>query len=216
MTEQEWLTSPDPAEMLEYLRGKVSDRKLRLWVEACRGTYCESWRNWDWGTREYDKYAITAWGRDEGFKADKKVPLSLRCDILREIVGNPFSGPTSPIGQLRNTVKTDDGHVCDFVAPDLRSWLDWNDGTAPKLAQTIYDRSDFGMMPILADALEEAGCVDERILNHCRGQERLICQRICGNRHNENCSLAGGSGWVPLRCQHVRGCHVVDLLLGHE
>ena len=35
MTEQEWLQATDPKPMLEYLRGKASDRKLRLFVVSC-------------------------------------------------------------------------------------------------------------------------------------------------------------------------------------
>jgi hypothetical protein len=66
-------------------------------------------------------------------------------------------------------------------------WLTWNDGTVPKLAQVIYDDRRFSDLPILADALEEAGCDDDAIVAHCRG---------------------GG--------EHVRGCWVVDLLLGKK
>ncbi len=72
------------------------------------------------------------------------------------------------------------------------AWLAWHDATLPKLAQAIYDERDLPSghldttrMAILADALEDAGCTDETILSHC-----------CG---------AG---------PHVRGCWVVDLLLG--
>jgi hypothetical protein len=64
-----------------------------------------------------------------------------------------------------------------------RSWLAWNDGTARKMAQTIYQHRRFADLPILADALEDAGCADADVLTHCRGGE------------------------------HVRGCWVVDLLL---
>ncbi|QDT24413.1 hypothetical protein HG66A1_62450 [Gimesia chilikensis] len=68
-----------------------------------------------------------------------------------------------------------------------RKWLRWNDGYIPQLAQEIYDNRDFERMPLLADALEEAGCKDEDILDHCR-------------KHTV----------------HARGCWVVDLLLGKE
>jgi hypothetical protein len=67
------------------------------------------------------------------------------------------------------------------------SWLHWHEGIIPKLAQWIYDSGDFANMPSLADALEVAGCTNQDILVHCRG-----------------------SG------PHVRGCWVVDLLLGKE
>jgi hypothetical protein len=65
--------------------------------------------------------------------------------------------------------------------------LAWNDGTVQKIAQGIYDKRAFDLMLILADALEEAGCTEQDILAHCR---------------------SGG--------EHVRGCWVVDLLLGKE
>jgi hypothetical protein len=67
------------------------------------------------------------------------------------------------------------------------SWLAWNDGTVAKLAAAIYDERRFADLPILADALEDAGCADAAVLAHCRG---------------------GG--------EHVRGCWVVDLLTGRQ
>jgi hypothetical protein len=57
--------------------------------------------------------------------------------------------------------------------------------TAIVLARRMYDSRDFSAMPILADALQDAGCADEAVLSHCRGEG-----------------------------PHVRGCWVVDLLLG--
>lgn len=61
----------------------------------------------------------------------------------------------------------------------------WRTSTAVGLARTMYESRDFAAMPILADALEEAGCDGPDILTHCRAD-------------------------TP----HVRGCWVVDLVLG--
>jgi hypothetical protein len=62
----------------------------------------------------------------------------------------------------------------------------WRTSTAVVIAQSMYDSRDFSAMPILADALQDAGCDHDDILNHCRD--------------------ANGT--------HVRGCWVVDLVLG--
>jgi len=67
------------------------------------------------------------------------------------------------------------------------AWLAWNGGTVAKLAAAIYDGRRFADLPILADALEDAGCADAAVLAHCRG---------------------GG--------EHVRGCWAVDLLTGRQ
>src|SRR5262249_52141263 len=47
-------------------------------------------------------------------------------------------------------------------------WLAWNDGTVPRIAQAIYEERAFDRLPVLADALEEAGCDNADILAHCR------------------------------------------------
>jgi hypothetical protein len=67
------------------------------------------------------------------------------------------------------------------------AWLAWNDHCIERIAQAIYDERAFDRMPILADALEDAGCDNADILNHCRGDG-----------------------------PHVRGCWVVDLLLDKQ
>jgi hypothetical protein len=61
----------------------------------------------------------------------------------------------------------------------------WRTSTAVALAQGMYESRDFSAMPILADALQDAGCENPDILGHCRGPG-----------------------------PHVRGCWVVDLVLG--
>jgi carbon storage regulator CsrA len=48
------------------------------------------------------------------------------------------------------------------------AWLTWNDGTILRLARAIADEGNYGALPILADALEEAGCTNPDILSHCR------------------------------------------------
>jgi hypothetical protein len=64
---------------------------------------------------------------------------------------------------------------------------EWLTPTVTALAQLVYDERAFDRLPILADALEDAGCNDRAILDHCR----------CPG-------------------PHVRGCWVVDLVLGKD
>jgi hypothetical protein len=85
-----------------------------------------------------------------------------QADLLREVAGDP----SRPV----------------VIDP---AWTAWNDGTVARLARSIYEERAFEQMPILGDALEEAGCADGAVLEHCRA--------------------AGG---------HVRGCWVLDRVLG--
>jgi hypothetical protein len=65
--------------------------------------------------------------------------------------------------------------------------LAWDRGLVRHLAEGIYEDRAFERMPVLGDALEDAGCSDQNILDHCRS----------------------GS-------EHVRGCWVLDLLLNKQ
>jgi hypothetical protein len=222
VTEAEWLAGPDPSGMIDYLcdggatRRKAGKRKFtllacaccrvawelmpadkaRLWIEAAEAAAdglplaappppatrddliiqpgsIASWAN---------SAALTAKGgsarliptvvaavRDALFldarrsgsspEQQKRVPLAA---LLQEIFGNPF-----------RPVKVE------------KTWLTANDGAALKLARSISEEGRWGMLPLLADALEDAGCADADVLAHCR--------RPAG---------------------HVRGCWVIDLLLG--
>jgi hypothetical protein len=64
----------------------------------------------------------------------------------------------------------------------------WRTDTALALAKQMYDAREFSAMPILADALQDAGCDDKGILDHCRDTKQV----------------------------HVRGCWVNDLVLGKQ
>lgn len=57
------------------------------------------------------------------------------------------------------------------------AWLQHNDSAALRLAQEIRDKESFDVLPILADALEEAGCPNTEILTHCRapGKHKHCC-----------------------------------------
>jgi hypothetical protein len=106
-------------------------------------------------------YAVDCAASASGNKAAE---WAAQAAIIKDIFGNPFR-PVS-------------------IDP---AWLNWNGGTVPKLAQAIHDQRHFADLPILADALEEAGCDDADVLDHCRSEG-----------------------------PHVRGCWVIDLLLGKE
>jgi hypothetical protein len=64
----------------------------------------------------------------------------------------------------------------------------WRTSDVLLLARGIYDDRAFDRMPILADALQDAGCGSEDVLDHCRAPDQA----------------------------HTRGCWVVDLVLGKE
>jgi hypothetical protein len=230
MTEAEWLACEGPYPMLEWLGDRMSVRKLRLFACGCcrqvwtvltdprsrqavelaerfadgrvhRDAFDEMYLtamsargdSWpepgSWTPQQivgFHAAQAAAWccaqapawrASTEAVKAfrafaqakgttDDVVTLGRQAQakLLRELVGNPFK-----------------------LVPDVTRWLTWNDGAVRKLAQAIYDDRRFGDLPVLADALEDAGCDNEDILNHCRN---------------------GG--------EHVRGCWVLDLLLGKE
>src|SRR5262249_12660565 len=49
------------------------------------------------------------------------------------------------------------------------AWRTWDGGTIPRLARAAYEDRGFDRLPVLADALEEAGCTDAALLEHLRG-----------------------------------------------
>ena len=207
MTEAEWLACADPMPMLEFSRDKASDRKLQLFTVACSGldrrnslgrlpklkvaegfaddlaTLAELREHWlppgsinkfAWPERPFEWAAtFVRFCHDEA----RTSPLgavyprpNVLPPILRDIFGNPFR-PSPPLPH---------------------AVLCWNDGTVRRMAEAIYDDRkmpkrtlDNSRLAILADALLDAGCEDEDLIQHCRSDG-----------------------------PHVRGCWAVDAILG--
>ncbi|VTR93435.1 Uncharacterized protein (Fragment) OS=uncultured bacterium PE=4 SV=1 [Gemmata massiliana] len=211
MTEAEWLACEEPRPMIQFLRGWVSDRRLRLFGCACylnlwiRFPVAELYRDVLRASEAYADQRISksqfklsrkkgdwekvpcvtgeAWevaqgaARDCSGESSKRVQRGdkwedqviwerpeetvIQVGLIRCIFGNPFRPvPFSPA---------------------------WRTCTVLALASQMYDLRDFSAMPILADALQDAGCDRTDVLDHCRG--------------------AG---------PHARGCRVVDQVLGKE
>lgn len=112
---------------------------------------------------DFYEYAFDNLGKRSQYDLSmlREDPSTFLPAVMREIFGNPFR----PV-------------VFD---------PEWRTTTAVALAQQVYESRDFGALPILADALQDAGCDNDDVLAHCRG--------------------AG---------PHVRGCWVIDLVLGTE
>jgi hypothetical protein len=92
--------------------------------------------------------------------------------LLREVLGDPS--------------RRDAPDAAPGARPSLPpAWRAWEGGTVPRLAAHAYAERDFTALPVLADALEDAGCADPELLRHLRGPG-----------------------------PHVRGCWAVDLVLG--
>jgi hypothetical protein len=225
MTEAEWLACNDPQAMLEFLEGKASDRKLRLFACAC----CR--RIWPLFTDPRSRRAVQVAERfadaegvsltelaaaerdaeDAHIAAPHLTALGLGpFDAAIHVLNHDLSASAADAAsRAADAVESQDSNSgetarreecrfqallvrCVFGNPFRPAVIDpaifrWNDGTVVKLARAIYDERTFDRLVILADALEDAGCNDTQILGHCRGPG-----------------------------PHVRGCWLVDLLLGKE
>ena len=223
MTEAEWLTCTDPQKMLEFLRSNyqtLSVRKLRLFAIACcrsvvyAGTereVCEAvdtLEKFTEGTVSQSELQAACAGAEAVWIAE------FGCDYVSATVYEATRlAATDPFGAVshasflasaaadlragRGTKVAElaaQGHwlrdifPCPFRPKMVkRSWFTWNEGAVPRMAQGIYDERAFDRLAILADALEDAGCDHADILTHCRQP-----------------------------ADHVRGCWVVDLLLGKQ
>jgi len=231
MTEAEWLTCADPEKMLAFLWGKASDRKCRLFAVAC----CR--RIWKLLTDERSRKAVEVAERYADFQATdeelerasdtacavwdaemervsigrhKSVEADNYCTISASMaaynVALPlawwgaapaFVAPDEIAREVTGRSETEGAAQCvlirDVFGNPFRPvsidpvYVRWQDGTIPKLAKAIYEERGFDRLPILAETLQEAGFHDQQILAHCRQPG-----------------------------MHIRGCWVVDLLLGKD
>ena len=113
-------------------------------------------------------------------------PVAL-AGLLREQFGNPFRKARWVSARLQHRIDTwsDEKRPADLLL--VRDWLTWGDGIVLALAGAIDEERAWDRMPILADALEDAGCDESALLDHLRQSER-----------------------------HARGCWVLDLILSRE
>lgn len=186
MNATQWARTRSPDKMLTHLQKvNANERKVRLFVCACWRVraplinstaailaeieavetdahhtlpqgYFPTYRDY-WQAARSTNEVHTMWSTAS--EPQLCVPPAEQADLLRCIFGNPFR----PVA----------------FNPA------WRTDTAVTLARGMYDSRDFGAMPILADALQDAGCEDEAILAHCRAAK-----------------------------PHVRGCWACDLVLG--
>jgi hypothetical protein len=229
MNEADWLTCSDPAPMLDFLRGKASERKLGLFVGACcrevLGASTEETTRLALALveqladgqvvakkRERVRYsagqAVINCGASEPLEplvlSSPRGPIRVDPSALDPLLGSVLDrlicwGPSTWQSQLLVWRFTRAGLAPACQAQLLRdvvrgmfrplffraAWRTWNDGVTTHIARKVYNEATFDALPILADALEDAGCDCDEILTHLRGPG-----------------------------PHVRGCWVVDLLLG--
>jgi len=205
MTEEEWLAT-NPGLMLYHLEknGSASPRKLRLFavsyayylqklpefadtepvahlgddVVEGKATLDQLW-DWCQNTRVFGwNIANLVLAEDRGLGNAIRWRMAL---LWPETPPNPEASSVQQFEFLRPRLRCIFGNPFRPVAIDPQ----WLTSTVTLLAKGIYDDRAFDRLPILADALQDAGCDNADVLNHCRDTG-----------------------------PHARGCWVVDLVLG--
>lgn len=183
---------PGPETRLQILHDKLSERQVRLFTCACLRRFphlVEDEPN-QRAIEAAEQYADGLVRKRDMKKARKAacMPWLTSFDAYEEAV--------STMETAALVLATQQQMILDDLLSDMSgnlgqkvtlrpSWLRRNDRIVSRIAQGIYDEQSFADLPILADALEEVGCDNAAILNHCRQPG-----------------------------EHARGCWVLDLLLG--
>jgi hypothetical protein len=236
MTEREWLACSDPKTMLKsLLGGKASNRKLRLFAVACCNRVrpaladplcgklidlAERFADGNTTEAKLDDVRGKVAGRyygpwhgsgheweridDIGFKAGIAAAFYAaaggQSEAFQETVPEALHHAIETVWHINSAVKlkgtTSEEESQVALLRDILGLLSfrpviinpaWRTSNVNALAQSIYNDRAFDRLPILADALEDAGCDNADILNHCRQPG-----------------------------EHVRGCWVVDIILGKK
>ncbi len=223
MDDQEWLARP-ASWGIEVLPEEVRWRKSRLYechlrdrlavyvrCDLCRPRITELYPEYEEGRFvEVEVFDIRKWyiathpegqPRCDGWQILKAgvqyqrgivCPSEARNVIIDRLFGLLHSAPHTPDRiEGRATMNAWQRAVAlDLVGPNpfrpVAFDPAWRTDTVVALAKGMYESRDFSAMPILADALQDVGCDNDDILNHCRDEKQV----------------------------HVRGCWVVDLVLG--
>jgi hypothetical protein len=117
-----------------------------------------------------------------GADAARAAAVAVREAIRGALTAEAAEAETAVLERLLDDVDTAPADVGEAA---LASWRSADGGSAVRVAEVIYAERRFEYLPVLADALEEAGCGDAEVLGHLRGPG-----------------------------PHVRGCWALDLVLG--
>jgi hypothetical protein len=222
MSDREWLTSDDSAAMLRAVRPRAAERKLRLFACACArlvwdrlppgllreaveaGEAAADGVISDDERQAYIPRLYSPWGQPdrppswfggrpfaEASKDDWAGFYAAKLAVAPGQVLAKLPGGLGWAEAARLTGPRQPGLLRDVFGPAAAqpSAFDpaWRTPDAVTLAGHVYHDRAFTDLPDLANALEAAGCRDPAVLSHCRAEG-----------------------------PHVRGCWVVDLILGRE
>jgi hypothetical protein len=233
VTEAEWLACADPTPMLEFLRGKASERKLRLFAVAC----CR--RVWHLLTDHRSRKAVEVCEKNADGLAHSR-DLRVAAEAAIEATNGPFDGSyrdvlgaylhaamaawwasESPdsweVDEVRNRVFS--ATVCDPDDPEVE------DEVQARLLRDIFGPLSFRpsppilpailawnnrTVPRLAQAAYDERCLPEGTLDP--GRLDILADALL----DAGCDYEGLLAHLRSPEPHVRGCWAVDMILGKE
>lgn len=192
VSEAEWLACNDTAAMLGWLRQqRTSERKLRLFCVACchHSLQCMVDNQGRKAVEVAELYADGVATEEELRTA--RLAVTVEKGVSRAFAGWASDMPANPeaICRVQRPTWVDHGSLlrCIFGNPfrpvDIKPSLLTD--SVIKVAKGIYDERAWDRMPVLADAVEEAGATDRKLLEHLRSEG-----------------------------PHYRGCWALDCVLG--